>query len=59
MLIQVQPGQAVVGPDMAFGRRLFGMVEGGDGHVDARRAQVGHQRQLRAAVPAEVSCAGG
>lgn len=53
MLIQMQPRQAAVGPDVAFGWGLFRVIEGSDGHVDAARAQVSHQCQLRPAVTTE------
>jgi hypothetical protein len=59
MLVQVQPWQAAVGPDVPLGRGQFGVVEGGDGHVDAFRAQVSGQRKLRPTVAAEISHAGG
>ncbi|RON35320.1 hypothetical protein BK664_20805 [Pseudomonas brassicacearum] len=50
MFIQMQPGQSVVSPDMPFGGCVLGMIESGDGYIDAVRAQVRDQRQLRPTV---------
>lgn len=58
MLIQMQPRQAAVGPDVAFGRGPLRVIEGGDGHVDAARAQVSLQCQLRPTVAAKIARAG-
>ena len=38
MFVQVQPGQATLHPDMPIRRGQFGLVEGGDGDIQAVRA---------------------
>ena len=59
MRVEVQPGQATLHPDMSIRRGQFGLVEGGDGDIQAVRAEAGEQRQLRAAGWAEAACARG
>lgn len=55
MLVEVQPRQATVAPDMPLGRGVFRVIEGGDGHIDALWAELRDQRDLRPTGWAEIS----
>ena len=53
--IDRQPGQPAAHPDMPIRRGLLRLVQRGDGDVQCVRTEVGMERQVRAAVAAEIA----
>ena len=53
--IDRQPGQPAAHPDMPIRRGLLRLVQSSHGHIQRIRAERGEQRQMGAAVRAEIT----